>query len=71
MEFFATPEHSDELAFNIGWHEKPMRVITSWRGGPRAVHHRIPSEVDRRAAWQLLIGANEVKGELAPENQHV
>lgn len=54
IEFFATPEYSDELCFNLGWHEKPLRTITSWRGGARALHKDIPSAVERSVLSQML-----------------
>lgn len=42
LEFFTTPDHSDELCFNIGWSEWPMKRMTSWRGGPRLLHEQLP-----------------------------
>ena len=29
LEFFATAEHSDEVCFNIGWLEQPLKTMTS------------------------------------------
>ena len=54
MEFFATSEYSDELCFNLGWHEKPLKTITSWRGGMRALHKTIPSAAERATLGHLL-----------------
>ena len=62
VEFFATPSHisfADEVAFNIGWHERPMRSITSRRGGPRNLYQHIPDEQTRRALWKNLSGAEK------------
>lgn len=57
LEFFATPEQADEVCFNIGWHEKPLKTITSWRGGPRNLHASVPSDVDREKLAQVLLNA--------------
>ena len=54
MEFFATPEYSDEVCFNLGWHEKPLKTITSWRGGEWALHKTIPSAAERALFGQML-----------------
>jgi hypothetical protein len=57
LEFFAAPNitFADEVTFNIGWHERPMRRITSWRGGPRNMHESIPDAATRRALWARLV----------------
>ena len=55
VEFFATPEHSDEVCFNIGWHEQPMKTMTTWRGGTRSLLARIPPDGERLALSQSLI----------------
>ena len=55
VEFFTTPEHSDELCFNIGWSERPLKTITTRRGGPRNLHDALPDAEERtRWAAQLL-----------------
>ncbi len=62
LEFFSTPRGSDELAFNIGWHERPMKVIHSWRGGPRTVHSifRPSKHGDRVGKLFLLHAPNDL-----------
>lgn len=57
LEFFATPEHSDELCFNIGWLEKPLKRISSWRGGKQALHAHVPSPQERAMLTQSLLKA--------------
>ena len=57
LEFFATAEHSDEVCFNIGWLSKPLKTMTTWRGGPKALHKRIPSTEDRVMLTQSLLNA--------------
>lgn len=57
VEFFATPEHSDEVCFNLGWHEKPLKTITSWRGGARALHKALPPPAQRATLSQALMQA--------------
>ena len=47
VEFFTTPEHSDELCFNLGWSERPMKAMTSWRGGARNVLAKLPDVQER------------------------
>lgn len=59
LEFFATPEHADEVCFNIGWHETPLKTITSWRGGSRNLHAHLPAEARRRDSVQMLLQACE------------
>lgn len=54
MEFFATHKHSDEVCFNLGWHEEPLKTITNWRGGARALHKNIPSDTERASLKQML-----------------
>ncbi len=57
IEFFATPADipfADEVAFNIGWHETPKRVIKNWRGGLRNLHDHIPDPESRKKAWIKL-----------------
>jgi hypothetical protein len=54
LEFFATHEHADEVCFNIGWHEKPLKAITSWCGGPRNLHACVPAEAIRQDSVQML-----------------
>ncbi len=55
LEFFATSPHGDELTFNIGWHERPMQTINSWRGGPRNLGKSIPAADERKRQWQALV----------------
>jgi len=57
VEFFVTPEHSDEVCFNLGWHEKPLKTITSWRGGARALHKTLPPPAQRATLCQVLMRA--------------
>lgn len=57
LEFFATPEHADELCFNIGWAETPSKSITSWRGGPRVLNERMPAADERAAQSAALLAA--------------
>ena len=59
VEFFATPEHSDELCFNIGWSERPMKSRTSWRGGARNLLATMPSAPERAALVQRLLEATQ------------
>ena len=54
VEFFSTRDFSDELCFNIGWHEKPMRRIQTWRGGSRDLSARMPPAAERTAIWTQL-----------------
>lgn len=55
IEVFSTKPGSDEVAFNIGWHETPIKSFTSWRGGPRNVGKALPSHEVRQAAIQQLL----------------
>ncbi|MFT3777149.1 MAG: hypothetical protein QM772_02535 [Ottowia sp.] len=55
VEFFATPEHSDEVCFNIGWFQTPLKTMTTWRGGPRSLLERMPPAAQRRELSQLLL----------------
>ncbi len=55
VEFFATPEYSDELCFNIGWSERPMKAMTSWRGGARNLLAAMPSAPERAALVRRLL----------------
>lgn len=57
LEFFATPEHSNEVCFNIGWLAQPLKTMTTWRGGPKALHKRIPSVEERAVSSQSLLNA--------------
>lgn len=57
LEFFATPEHADEVCFNIGWHETPLKTITSWRGGPRNLHALFPAKAFRQDSVKMLLRA--------------
>jgi len=57
LEFFATPEHSNEVCFNIGWLARPLKTMTTWRGGPKALHKRIPSVEERAVSSQSLLNA--------------
>ena len=57
LEFFATAEHSDEVCFNIGWLAQPLKTMTTWRGGPKALHKRIPSVEERAVSSQSLLNA--------------
>jgi hypothetical protein len=57
IEFFAPPPgiaYADEVCFNLGWNEKPMRSITTWRGGKRNLHEMIPNADVRKAMWTKL-----------------
>ncbi|MBK6613044.1 hypothetical protein [Ottowia sp.] len=58
VEFFATPEHSDEVCFNIDWHEQPMKTMTPWRGGPCSLLARMPPAVERSALAQSLVNCS-------------
>ena len=62
IEVFATPRWSDEVAFNIGWHEVPMKVILNRRGGPLTLSDRLPSPQEREDAWRTLIRATSLRG---------
>ena len=58
LEFFATAEHSDEVCFNIGWLEQPLKTMTSWRRGScENLLHRIPSAPERAALSRSLLSA--------------
>lgn len=57
VEFFVTPEHSDEVCFNIGWLEQPLKAMTTWRGGAKNLHERIPAAQERNALSQSLLNA--------------
>jgi len=58
LEFFATPEHSNEVCFNIGWLAQPLKTMTSWRGGAKEIlHKRIPPPQDRAVLSQSLLNA--------------
>lgn len=57
LEFFATPGHADEVCFNIGWHETPLKSMTTWRGGPRNLLARLPTARGRQDAMQVLLRA--------------
>lgn len=57
IEFFSTKEGSDEVCFNLGWHERSMRRILSWRGGPRNLHEHMPDANQRRRASEALLVA--------------
>lgn len=58
LEFFATPEHSDEVCFNIGWLAQPLKMMTTWRGGAKEIlHKRIPSAAERAVFSQSLVNA--------------
>ena len=55
LEFFATAEHSDEVCFNIGWLEQPLKTMSSSRPGSREnLLHRIPSSPERPALSRSL-----------------
>jgi hypothetical protein len=54
LEFFATHPHSDEVAFNIGWHERPFKTILTWRDGPRDRSNLIPGLDERKRLWESL-----------------
>jgi len=59
IEFFSTPPDiafADEVAFNIGWHEKPMRIVTNWRGGQRNLLNALPDQASRKQSWSGLLG---------------
>ena len=57
VEFFATPEHSDEVCFNLGWQEIPKKTITTWRGGRDSLLKDIPSEQERATIVRNLLNA--------------
>jgi hypothetical protein len=57
MEFFATPSDitfADEVTFNIGWHETPLKSVTTWRGGKANLGDKVPDEISRRQLWSGL-----------------
>jgi hypothetical protein len=56
LEFFASPSiaFADEVTFNIGWHERPVKHITSWRGGLRNLHENVPAPDARQFLWAPL-----------------
>lgn len=56
IEFFATPEHSDELCFNLGWSEQPAKTMTSWRAGARNLLQERPVRAERLALLRHLPG---------------
>lgn len=54
IEFFATSSetpYTNEVCFNLGWHENPMCSITTWRGGNRYLHAAIPNAESRKVMW--------------------
>lgn len=57
MEFFMQSDfiHANEVAFNLGWNQKPLREIRSFRGGPKNLHDNIPDTEIRRQAWMKLL----------------
>lgn len=55
LEFFSTPDFADELSFNIGWHERPMKRMTTWRGGQRDLRRQMPIGDKRRLLLQDLL----------------
>jgi hypothetical protein len=57
LEFFASPNfsHANEVAFNIGWHEKPMKRILSRRNGLHHMHRYIPPSATREELWSALL----------------
>lgn len=57
LEFFQTPDFSDELCFNIGWNEMPTKRVTSWRGVPRNLHTSLPADSVRQDSVQMLLRA--------------
>jgi len=58
VEFFATPEHSDEVCFNIGWVAQPLKAMTTWRDGRKAdLLKRIPPAPERSEFSQALWSA--------------
>ena len=59
LEFFVTPAYADELSFNIGWHQKAIKVITTWRSTPRDRTKLIPSEEERKRLWTPLTSEGE------------
>ena len=54
LEFFATPDYSNELSFNIGWHERPFKTISTWRSVPRDRSNLIPNLEERKLNWERL-----------------
>jgi len=57
LEFFSTPPFADELSFNIGWHERPMKLMTTWRGGGRDLRQTMPHSDKRRLLWEDLLAS--------------
>lgn len=59
LEFFAPPANiafADEVVFNIGWHERPLKRITSRRAGARW-HENMPDPDARKKMWSPLTSA--------------
>ena len=60
VEFFVTAvaEYSDEVCFNIGWLQQPLKKITSWRSGSNEdLMRRMPSAPERHVLSQSLLNA--------------
>lgn len=57
LEFFVSPNfpHANEVAFNIGWHEKPMKRILSRRNDLHHMHRNVPSSATRQELWSTLL----------------
>ena len=57
IEFFAPPNYdfANEVSFNIGWHERPMRSIRSYWGPQRNLSNNIPDPATRKLLWNLLL----------------
>ncbi len=55
VEFFATADHSDEVCFNLGWHEISLKKMVTRRGGPQSLLTRMPPASERKANIQTLL----------------
>lgn len=56
LEFFAasTVNFANEVVFNVGWHERPMKRFLNRRGGPLNLHEHIPPIDERQRLSALL-----------------
>lgn len=62
IEFFSTPSNvsfANEVCFNLGWHERPMHSITSWRNGKSKLDDDIPTAVSRKKSWEKLVNVRQ------------
>lgn len=51
----STPGFADEVSFNIGWHERPMKLMSTWRGGGRDLRQQMPIGDKRKVLLQDLL----------------